>query len=1150
MGLEKTGSKVVVEDAAKAVQQIVEIAKAYAQMDKEQGNVAKSAKAMTKASSKTESALSKFGKQAQSFNGEVSRMAGKVGVAVPNVAMLGTALTSLVNPATIAAAAVASLAVGAVGIGILAKRGLALQPTVNSFVMIAGGADQAGVAMNNLRKDTRGLITDLELMRLTNQALQGTTKQFRDVVANDLGKVIDVTNRAAAATGQNAEIVREKFILGLRRQSKLLLDDVGVTVDATEANNLYAESIGKSAAALTDQEKQAAFAAEAIRQLDEVGKTLGDSGDTMAKLQAPLVAFQNLIDKLSLAALPVLEPVATLFHQIGQDITALATVAMPFAVEGFKLLGNIMQFVFETPQILLQAIYGDVFRLAGAALPYLIAVLGMVQRAMGAVVNSARASVQAIAGIIDKVMPNIFSNVATNIDQVAYNMAVGGANIAGSLAAGLLQGGTKVVDAAAQIAKAIADFLVGQSPPPKGALSNIDTGGYKVAMAWLDGFQQGILDNIERSVNVVNDRLGEIGKFSKEDVEKALKGLDKALLPFQENLDLVKADMEAMAGFVDPALKSLERQRQRMLKMFEQGQVSAAQIREFDKQIGQLNTLKSVEQDRLDQANIALAMGQAQQAQERALLNIQKRRLEFVDDATKDVVDATKAAVAAGAGGGVGAGAGAKTPKKPKAPKVPKGGGGEPLPLEDAGGGGLPSPGVGKDFLDDFLSSEAVDKATAVINKGLKDGLAGSGFVEAQAEFQGSLDKLKTQTDRIKEADPVAALGEKFDGLQDSINEKLEPAKEVIESFKDTAKSAFGTVGTAASSLGGLINGAFTVVEGAISKVFGGDGVSSTVSTLGTTLTTLQSDIQTFASGISTDLTPVTTAFNSVFGEEGIGNLLSGFTGDEGSLTNFQTGISDLNTSVSETLGEGGTISEAIGSFAKMIGAESPIVEAINGLVGEEGAFATLPAKVNTKLTALKNVVLTRSNLITQTIQDKLVNITLGKFLAVQGFIDDLIDYFDIDSDITTALSGLGSILQTSLVDVMAGAFQSVVDAAENIINSAYNSLPSYIKAAVDGLTGNAFPIDLGTVTGAATGALAQRGMTLVGERGPELINVKRPSTIFPNRATEAILSGQAFSGMMGNTTNNTTNTATTNNNFTLRNARDMKLQMRLENAF
>ncbi len=53
-----------------------------------------------------------------------------------------------------------------------------------------------------------------------------------------------------------------------------------------------------------------------------------------------------------------------------------------------------------------------------------------------------------------------------------------------------------IAKATEYMAQVIADYLVGQSPPPEGPLSDIDEGGQRVMEAWVEGAEKGIKDGV------------------------------------------------------------------------------------------------------------------------------------------------------------------------------------------------------------------------------------------------------------------------------------------------------------------------------------------------------------------------------------------------------------------------------------------------------------------------------------------------------------------------------------------------------------------------------------------------------------------------------------------------------------------------------
>lgn len=139
-------------------------------------------------------------------------------------------------------------------------------------------------SIERLREATRGLVSDVDLYQRANQAVL-------------LGVPTDTFNEAAAAAvklgramGIDASFGLESLSLGLGRQSRLYLDNLGIIVSAEEAYKNFGLSVGKSANDLTDAEKKAAFFAEALKKIkeraDELPEPLDTVGIALQKLQA------------------------------------------------------------------------------------------------------------------------------------------------------------------------------------------------------------------------------------------------------------------------------------------------------------------------------------------------------------------------------------------------------------------------------------------------------------------------------------------------------------------------------------------------------------------------------------------------------------------------------------------------------------------------------------------------------------------------------------------------------------------------------------------------------------------------------------------------------------------------------------------------
>ena len=114
-------------------------------------------------------------------------------------------------------------------------------------------------SLEKFRKATNGTVSDVDLMTQANNALLLGIVESDDQFAD----LIDSAQRLAQAVGQDAVFGIESLTTGIGRQSKLMLDNLGIIVDTNRAYEIYAEKLGKSTSELTDNERKQAFIQEA-----------------------------------------------------------------------------------------------------------------------------------------------------------------------------------------------------------------------------------------------------------------------------------------------------------------------------------------------------------------------------------------------------------------------------------------------------------------------------------------------------------------------------------------------------------------------------------------------------------------------------------------------------------------------------------------------------------------------------------------------------------------------------------------------------------------------------------------------------------------------------------------------------------------------
>jgi len=168
----------------------------------------------------------------------------------------------------------------------IATRGLMVNDVATAFTARVGDQD---IALQRLRAATNGMVSSYDLMTQANISLTlGSAKnisQFADMA--------EVAQKLGRALGLDAAFALNSLNIGISRQSKLILDNLGIMVDIEQANLAYALSLNKTVKELTDQEKAQAFASEAMRQArvaaDAMSVSVDSSGMAFARLKTSLV---------------------------------------------------------------------------------------------------------------------------------------------------------------------------------------------------------------------------------------------------------------------------------------------------------------------------------------------------------------------------------------------------------------------------------------------------------------------------------------------------------------------------------------------------------------------------------------------------------------------------------------------------------------------------------------------------------------------------------------------------------------------------------------------------------------------------------------------------------------------------------------------
>jgi len=126
-------------------------------------------------------------------------------------------------------------------------------------------------SLNKFRQATNGTVSDVDLMIQANNAMLLGIVQSDD----EFAELVDSAQRLAQALGKDTLYGIESLTTGIGRQSRLMLDNLGIIVKAEDAYKALAKATGKSVEALTDEERKQAFI---TATMESVRKKVADLG--------------------------------------------------------------------------------------------------------------------------------------------------------------------------------------------------------------------------------------------------------------------------------------------------------------------------------------------------------------------------------------------------------------------------------------------------------------------------------------------------------------------------------------------------------------------------------------------------------------------------------------------------------------------------------------------------------------------------------------------------------------------------------------------------------------------------------------------------------------------------------------------------------
>jgi hypothetical protein len=235
--------------------------------------------------------------------------------------------------------------------GVAVNAAMKSERLTKTLTGLAGGADEAEKYITAIGEASLGTVSRLDALAAANRALSFGVVRNTD----EMKQLTEVAITLGRAQGLDAATAVSDFTTALSRNSPLILDNLGITLKLTEAYAIYSEKIGKSANALTAEEKAIAFREAAlIKGMDAVEKMGGLQDDmaasaerVKAQMEDVAVTVGNSLIPIMSAGLDVVGPLVQAFsdadpaiQQVVVVLGGLAAAAGPVLMVTGKMLEN------------------------------------------------------------------------------------------------------------------------------------------------------------------------------------------------------------------------------------------------------------------------------------------------------------------------------------------------------------------------------------------------------------------------------------------------------------------------------------------------------------------------------------------------------------------------------------------------------------------------------------------------------------------------------------------------------------------------------------------------------------------------------------------------------------------------------------------
>jgi len=175
----------------------------------------------------------------------------------------------------------------------------------------------ANILLADLKKLSDGTMSSVELM------LKASSMAALSLPIDKAGEMLEIARAAAVAMGKSTEYMFESIVLGTARQSRLILDNLGIMIRETQ---IYEEASKRLGHELSNIEKRQEFLNEVLRQGQKLVGAVGDiSGLTAVKFEKFHASIANVFNVFKELAAILTSPALQNLTWMAEDLATIVS---------------------------------------------------------------------------------------------------------------------------------------------------------------------------------------------------------------------------------------------------------------------------------------------------------------------------------------------------------------------------------------------------------------------------------------------------------------------------------------------------------------------------------------------------------------------------------------------------------------------------------------------------------------------------------------------------------------------------------------------------------------------------------------------------------------------------------------------------------